>query len=58
MYGKGKTMSDHDTETPVAAVQYQVVAVGGAAQIIAFPVKPEAKPKPEPAATSDDTAES
>lgn len=50
-------MSDHDTETPAAAVQYQVVAVGGSAQIIAFPVKPAAKSRPEQAETPDDTAE-
>ncbi|MCF4166964.1 hypothetical protein L2U69_15025 [Zavarzinia compransoris] len=33
-------MSDKDTETNAPAVQYQVVAAGGAAQIIAFPACP------------------
>lgn len=35
-------MSDRDTEKTTPAFQYQVVATGGSAQIIAFP-----KPLPE-----------
>ncbi|TDP47352.1 hypothetical protein [Zavarzinia compransoris] len=50
-------MSDHDTEAQTAAVQYQVVAVGGAAQIIAFPMKPKAIPPQEPETAADDAAE-
>ncbi|MFA5121100.1 hypothetical protein [Zavarzinia sp.] len=37
-------MSDRDTEKTIPAVQYQLVATGGSAQIIAFPQpSPEAK---------------
>lgn len=32
-------MSEKDTETNTPAVQYQVVAAGGSAQIIAFPLQ-------------------
>ncbi|MDD3444216.1 MAG: hypothetical protein PHS60_02300 [Zavarzinia sp.] len=50
-------MTEHDVETTTPAVQYQVVAVGGSAQIIAFPSETAGKPAPKADETTETVTE-